>query len=257
MPKSLNRKTVGDWKGFPTTHWTEIFKASSDDEPRRQEALAELLARYWRPIYCYLRCKSCAHEAAEDLTQSFFKDVVLGRGLFQQADRARGRLRTFVLAALDRYRVGVHRAEVRKQRMPEGGLLRLEGIERLKIPDAVQSATPVEVFDYVWASALLDQVVEEVARECREKGNAIHWELFRARVLQPIMDNAEPPSLACLCEKYSIPDKATVSNMIFAVKRRFKARFRRQVRLLVASDDEVDEEIDHFMKVFSKRVARF
>jgi RNA polymerase sigma-70 factor (ECF subfamily) len=257
MSNSLNKDIAGDWKGFPTTHWTEIFQASSDDEPRRQEALGELLTGYWKPIYCYLRSKGCAHEAAEDLTQSFFQDVVLGRGLFQQADPARGRLRTFVLAALNRYTVGVHRAQVRKLRMPEGGLLRLEGIERLRVPDATQFATPVEVFDYVWASTLLDQVVEEVARECQEKGNATHWELFQARVLQPIMDNAEPPSLASLCQKHSIPDKATVSNMIFAVKRRFRARFRRQVGLLVASDHEVDEEIGHFVRVFSKRTARF
>jgi DNA-directed RNA polymerase specialized sigma24 family protein len=257
MSKSLNRKTVGDWKGFPTTHWTDIFEARSDDEPRRQEALGELLARYWRPIYCYLLCKGCTHEAAEDLTQSFFHEVVLGRGLFQKADRARGRLRTFVLVALNRYVVGVHRAEVRKQRMPVGGLVRLERIERLTTPEAVQSATPVEVFNYLWGCTLLDQVVEEVANECREKGNAIHWELFRARVLQPIMNDAEPPSLAFLCQKYSIPDKATVSNMIFSVKRRFRTRFRRQVGLLVASDNEVDDEIGHFMKVFSKRAARF
>ncbi len=192
MSKSLDKKTVGDWKGFPTTHWTDIFEARPGDEPRRQAALVELLGRYWKPVYCYLRSKGYAHEVAEDLTQGFFHEIVLSKGLIQEADRAKGRFRTFLLAALNRYRVGVHRADVRKHRMPGGGLLRLEGIERLKIPDAVQSATPGEVFDYLWASALLGQAVEEVASECREKENTIHWELFRARVLQPIMNNAEP-----------------------------------------------------------------
>ncbi len=156
---------------------------------------------------------------------------------------------------MSRYAANVHRAEVAKQRMPEGGLVRLEGSDGLSVPEPVHYATPVEVFDYAWASALLDQVLADVAGECRETGKSAHWEVFRERVLQPIMGNTESPSLAHLCEKYRISNRAKASNMIVTVKRRFQAILRRHVRQLVDSDAEVYEEIRHFMKVFFGRRA--
>lgn len=240
------------WDGaFHTTHWTEILSARSEDEPRRRAALAELLGRYWKPVYCYLRSRGHAHETAKDLTQGFFHEVVLGKGLVQRAHRARGRFRTFLLKCLDRYVANVHRAEVTKQRMPEGGLVSLEEMDGLTVPEPVHYTTPSEIFDYAWASALLDQVLAEVAAECRETGKATHWKVFRAKVLQPIMSNSAPPHLVELCEKYRISSEAKASNMIITVKRRFQAVLRRHVRQLVDSDAEVYEEIRHLMRIFS------
>lgn len=248
------------WDGaFHTTRWTEIFEARSADESRRtagQAALDALVGRYWKPVYYYLRCKGYAREGAKDLTQGFFHEVVLGRGLIQKADRARGRFRTFLLKALDRYVANVQRDEKRKRRTPEGGLVSLEDVDWLRVPEPVHYASPVEAFDYAWASALLDQVLAEVAGKCRETGTVTHWELFRARVLAPIMDNAEPPSLAHLCEKHSIPKRAKASHMILTVKRRFQSVLRRHVRQFVETDAEVDEEIDHVLKIFSRGGAR-
>jgi hypothetical protein len=176
---------------------------------------------------------------------------VLGKGLVQWAHRARGRFRTFLLKCLDRYVANVHRAAVTKQRMPEGGLVSLEEMDELTVPDPVHYTTPSEIFDYAWASALLDQILAEVAAECRETGKATHWKVFQAKVLQPIMSNSAPLPLVQLCEKYRISSEAKASNMIITVKRRFQAILRRHVRQLVDSDAEVYEEIRHLMRVFS------
>lgn len=257
MSKRGDKRAVGGWSGaFPSTHWTDIFRARSQDEPLRREGMGELLGRYWKPVFCYLRCRGYGNEEAKDLTQGFFHEVVLGRGLVQQADRARGRFRTFLLSALSRYAASVHRAARRKHRMPEGGLVRLEEMDGPNVPEPVHYATPIEVFDYAWASALLDQVLAEVAGECGETGKATHWELFRARVLQPIMENAESPSLSHLCQKYSISNKAKAFNMMMTVKRRLRAVLRRHVRQLVDSEAEVDEEIRDLVRIFSSNGAR-
>jgi len=237
---------------FRTTHWTEIFVARSKDEPRRREALHELLVRYWKPIYYYLRCKGHAHEAAKDLTQGFFHEVVLGKGLIQKADRAKGRFRTFLLTALSRYRTSIRRAETAKQRMPEGGLISMEEIDGEAIPEPVLHTTPSKAFEYAWATALLDQVLDEVAGKCRQKGLATHWRVFRARVVEPTLDNADTPSLTQLCQKYGIPNEAKASHMILTIRRRFRAALREHVRQLVESDAEVEDEIRHLMKVFSR-----
>jgi RNA polymerase sigma-70 factor (ECF subfamily) len=260
MSKRRDKTTVGAWEGaFHTTHWTQILEARSADEPRRaagEAALTDILGRYWKPVYYYLRCKGYDRETAKDLTQGFFHEVVLGRSLLQKADREKGRFRTFLLNALDRYIANVRRDERRKKRTPSGGLVSLEDVDWLTVPEPVHCDSPAEAFDYAWASALLDQVLAELAGKCCETGTSTHWELFRARVLRPITENAEPPSLADLCHKHGIPNKAKASHMILTVKRRFQSVLRRQVRQFVETDDEVDDEIDHLMQIFSKGGAR-
>jgi DNA-directed RNA polymerase specialized sigma24 family protein len=257
MSKGANDTAIRGWNGaFHTTHWSEILDARSNDEPQRHAALEDLLGRYWKPVYCYLRCKGYDDEAAKDLTQGFFCEVVLGRGLVQEADRARGRFRIFLLTALEHYAVSVHRAERAKQRMPEGGFIRLEGVEGLSGPRPVHYATPNELFDYAWASTLLDQVLAEVARKCHEKGKGTHWEVFQAKVLRPLIDDAEAPSLTGLCARYGIASEAKASKMIISVKSLLRAVLRRRVRQFVDSDAEIDDEIRYLVGVFSKRHGR-
>lgn len=241
---------------FETTSWTEIFHARSADKPRRSEALEELLSRYWKPVYCYLRCKGHDNETAKDLTQGFFHEVVLGRGIIQRADRTRGRFRTFLLACLNRYVSKIQRGERTRRRIPRKALISLEGIDGSSIPALSDHTTPGEAFDYAWGTALLDQVIAEVETKCRETGNVTYWELFRERIFLPIMENAPPPSLPALCEKFGIAETAKASHMIFTVKRRFRAMLRRYVRQLVSCDAEVDEEIRYLMKILSRRGAR-
>jgi len=253
MPVKNDKTTGGGANGaFQTTHWSEFLEARSGDEGQRQKTLEDILSRYWKPVYCYLRCKGFDREASKDLTQGFFHEVVLGQGLVQQADRAKGRFRTFLLRCLDHYTANILRDEGRRKRMPEGGLVRLEGMESLKIPESAHYCTPSELFDYAWASALLDQALAEVAAECRRMGKTTHWAVFRDRVLRPIMVNAKPPSLRRLCEKYRIRNRTIASNMIITVKRRFQVILRRHVRRFVDSDSQVYEEVRHLMRIFSR-----
>ncbi len=258
MPVSSNKTTAGGANGaFQTTHWSEFLEARSGDEGHRQRTLGELLSRYWKPVYCYLRCKGFDREDSKDLTQGFFHKVVLGRGLFERADRAKGRFRTFLLTCLNRYVAKIQRAGRAKRRVPEGGLVSLEHVDWLNVPEPAHCTTPSEVFDYAWASALLDQVLEWVRRKCCETGNRVDWELFRERFLLPILDNSDVPSLDCLCEKYGVGKPARASKMILRVKGVFRAALRREVRQLVDSDDQVEDEIGYLMKIFSKGEGRF
>jgi DNA-directed RNA polymerase specialized sigma24 family protein len=250
-------ETAGENKRgtFPSTHWTHILKARSCDEPTRQLALEELLAAYWKPIYCHIRCKGYTTDEAKDLTQGFFSEIVLGRGVIERADYKRGRFRTFLLRCLNRYLTDVFRTERTKRRMPAGGLVCLETVNWAKAPEPVRHTTALEAFDYAWACSLLDKVLAELEAKCREKGTVTQWELFRAKVMEPIRNDVDPPSLTRVCEKYGVPDKATASNMIFSVKRQFRALLRRHVRELVDSDAEVDEEIRELIAIFSKTAA--
>ena len=241
----------GRQEAFETTHWTEIVRVREGDEARRREAMGQTLARYWKPVYCFLRRKGYGNEEAKDLTQGFFHEVVLGRRLVEHADQTKGRFRTFLLTALRRYVVSIHRAESAAKRMPDGGLARLDQTDAPDMPDAASCATPEEAFDHAWAAALLEQVVTDVQNECLADGKAAHWFVFSERVLRPVMDDAYPPSLADLCAEYGISDEALASNMIITVKRRFRACLERHVRQMVDSDEEVATEIRDLIGILS------
>lgn len=88
---------------FYTTCWTVIADSNTDDETRNRLIINDLLSRYWKPVCCYLRRKGHDNESAKDLTQGFFCEIVLGRELIKKANKRKGRFRTFLLTALDRY----------------------------------------------------------------------------------------------------------------------------------------------------------
>jgi RNA polymerase sigma-70 factor (ECF subfamily) len=246
----------GPHGNFDATDWTEVVRTRTLHGDRRRAAMEKLIGRYWKPVYCYIRRKGYPNESAKDLTQGFFQDVVLGRGLPQLADRAKGRFRAFLLTSLDRYLTSAHRTEVAEKRLPREGLVSLEGFESSTATEPADDTTPDAAFNYAWASELLNEVLAEVEQQCEAAGEQTHWAVFQARVLRPILEATEPPPLPEICAQHGVADTARASNMLVTVKRRFQASLRRHVRRFVGSDAAVEEEISDLMKIFSDTRAR-
>ncbi len=255
MGNSLDTEMGGTDHGFQRTHWTQILGAQTTDEAGRQAAVNDLFVAYWKPVYFYLRRKGYDNETAKDLVQGFFLEVVMGRELIQRADPAKGRFRTFLLTALDRYVASVNRAGRRAKRVPPGGLVHLDAINWDDVPEPHHVVTPDETFNYAWASALLDEVLKKLELECIETGKQTHWDVFCARALNPILKNEEPVAVADLCARYGIDSERKAWDMVSALKQRFRAILRFHVRLFVETEDEVDEEIGELLKIFSKKGA--
>ena len=245
--------SIGGAKGtFGVTRWTAIESIASKDDSGSKALVGDLLKAYWKPVYCYLRHKGYNNEQAKDLTQGFFHEVVLGRELIQRADRTKGRFRTLLLRALDRYLVSIHRKETAQKRIPEQKLISLEGSTFGDLPEAAGNLDSDEVFHYAWVCELLDRMLEEVEAECRQSGMGVHWDMFNDRILHPILASAEPLPLEELCRKYGIDGRTRASSMIFVVKRRFQAAAKRLLRESVASEHEIDEEVLELMKFLAK-----
>ena len=252
MRRSGKTSMGGARSGFQTTHWSEIRNARTQDQARRRVVVDNLSRRYWKPIYCYLRRKGYGNEQAKDLTQGFFHEVVLGRNLVQRANKTRGRFRAFLLTALNNYIIGVHRANVASKRRPADGIVSLEEFDEESMSITAKDMRPEDIFTYVWASVLMDEVISEVKEGCLQDGKKVHWQVFRARVLKPIMAGVEPSPVSELCKRLNIENKDKVSNMVVTVKRRFRMAMARRVRQHVDSDDEVEQEIQDLMKILSK-----
>lgn len=236
-------------ESFLTTQWSLIEKVGSDKQQDKNQALiGQLIKRYWKPVYCYVRRKGYGNEESKDIVQSFFHEVVLGRELIQQADKGKGRFRSFLLFALNRYLKVIRRAEKAKKRIPKGKLVSMDLEDLPELMEITSGLTPEGSFDYAWVSGLLQQVLEEVEAQCYKDNKTVHWHIFEDRVLRPIVEEEDALCMEEICHKYGISDAVKASNMIVTVKRRFQSSLKRHLRESVTSDDEVEEELEEIIR---------
>jgi RNA polymerase sigma-70 factor (ECF subfamily) len=241
----------GPGSRFEETQWTEIGRIPDADEQERQAILDDLCRRYWRPVYSYLRFRGQSHEDARDLTQAFFAEIVFGKDLISQADRSRGRFRTFLLTALNSFVHQEYRKSTAQKRMPRQGLFSLSDAQAGQMEVTSSAHSPQEAFTFAWAASLLEEVLEEVRQSCRADGLAVHWDLFEARVVDPMLHGQQSPELSQLCRKHGLEDSTQVSNMLVTVKRRFRTHLRSAVRRNLRPGEDVEEEIRELMKILS------
>jgi len=239
----------GRHEAFQTTRWTEVVGAGAADTFEWREALASLVRRYWKPVYCFLRQRGCDNEKAKDITQGFFLDVVLQRKLVRHADQAKGRFRTFLLAALEHYVVDIHRCANARKRMPSGGLASLDAFDPVTVPTTMHARSPSDAFQYAWAGELVNEALGELETEYRQGGREAHWLAFFARVIRPILDDRPGPGLPELCERFGIENEVKASNMITAAKRRFRSILTSLARKSVESGEDAEQEITELMHI--------
>jgi RNA polymerase sigma-70 factor (ECF subfamily) len=205
--------------------------------------LAELYQKYWKPIYCYLRSMGFGNEQAKDLTQGFFTDKVLGQDLAARADREKGRFRSFLLRAVRNYTVSVQRA----------GRTHLSLDDDQEVEDA--RTNPESEFNRAWADQLLQEVLEELELECRERNKLTHWQVFHDWLLEAQIEQKRE-AMDQICVRHGVPDASTAYHMIENVKRRFRSILRDRLSGLAGSEEEIEMEIRDFIDIFSRGPAR-
>jgi RNA polymerase sigma-70 factor (ECF subfamily) len=89
-------------QAFPPTRWSQVLAARQESSPEGAAALEAVCRAYWYPLYAYVRrCGQSPHDA-QDLTQEFFR-LLLEKRWLEDADREKGRLRSFLITALKRF----------------------------------------------------------------------------------------------------------------------------------------------------------
>lgn len=252
MSKLSERTAIGGQKrAFETTRWSQISLVQKSDAELQRSIVNDLICAYWKPVYCYLRQKGYGNEEAKDLTQGFFQEIVLGRGLIYQADPSKGRFRTFLLTALNRYVSNEHRRETTRKRMPAHNLQRFDADQLPDLPADGSAVTPDEAFSYAWATEILDAVLKEVKQGFCETGRAVYWTVFQERVLTPILEDVAPPSISEICRRYGVDAESRASNMIATAKRRFQRVLQLKLSQFVEADSTVEAEFHDLLAALS------
>jgi RNA polymerase sigma-70 factor (ECF subfamily) len=220
-----------------------------EDEARRLEAMALILRRYASPLRSHLVVrKRIDPDRADDLLQQFIADKVLRLGILKTAQRQKGKFRTFLLMALDRFVLNQIRDQNVAWRACENGWA-----DVADEPDVTDTAgEPSDEFDAQWARTVLADALARMREVCRKAGRNVLWDVFNHRVVQPALEGTEPSSYAELAARFSLGSPVDAANAVLTGKRML-ARFLREVVGEYARDTaEVDEEIRDLRRIVAR-----
>jgi RNA polymerase sigma factor (sigma-70 family) len=232
---------------FATTHWSVVLAAARSDSTRAQAALARLCQTYWYPLYAYVRRRGHEAHDAQDLTQEFFARLLEHKWL-AQADRERGRFRTFLLTAMSHFLANEwDKARAQKR----GGAvqivpLQLDGAETRYGQEPAAPLTPEQCYDRRWALALLDQVLNELRQEHLAAGSV---ELFDT--LKPcLVGDRQAQPYTALGVRLGLSEGA-VKVAVHRLRQRYRQLLRDEIAQTVASAEEVTEEMRYLFAVLA------
>ncbi|HEX5790976.1 MAG TPA: sigma factor [Luteolibacter sp.] len=211
-----------------------------------QAALNNLCSLYWQPVYAFLRRKGNSPADAEDLTQGFFKEL-LSRGSLDDVAQEKGRLRTFLLKAVTRHMINAHEKLSAAKRGGGQALLSLdfESAEGQYQIEPGHAVTPELEFERQWALRLLDNAFAEVRGEAETNGRSGLFEDLKG----VISLDAAVVAYDEIASRHQLTEGA-VKAAAHRLRQGFRNALRRAIAQTVASQDEVDEEIQHLFQVF-------
>lgn len=243
---------TSDHRRFPQTHWTLVNRAAGQSDAEATKALGQLLERYLPALNAHLVFgKRVPPDRADDLLHSFVAEKILEGELLRHADRARGKFRTFLLTALDRYAVSRFRKEQAARRHPgEGAMMALDDVADWKEDEA---ATPRSAaFDIAWVREVIHETLRRVEDECRTSGRDKYWKIFEARVANPILHGEPAESYELIVNRLGFDTPMRASNALITVKRMFERQFRAVIREYVGDDAEVETEIHELHAILAE-----
>jgi DNA-directed RNA polymerase specialized sigma24 family protein len=229
---------------FPTTSWSLVLAAAEPTTSSRA-ALASLCKMYWPPIYAFIRRTGYDRDQAQDLTQGFFT-VLLEKNYLGDADRERGRFRTFLLAAVKHF---LSNQWDRANALKRGGGHMAVPIDPVEaearyLPEVVQQRTPENLFERRWAFSLLEHVMAKLRLEFAAMDKAEYFDKLS------IFLNGDPKSdhyQALAAEVGASPGALRVA--VHRMRRKYRDLLRTEIAKTVSTPAEIDEEIRFLMSV--------
>lgn len=217
---------LGPGREFEETSWS-LVRESHD-----RKALDKLLSAYWRPLYVFIRRQSFSNEEAKDLVQGFMVQL-LERSAIRMADPARGKFRTFLLAALANYIANWQRATRRQKRGGARLHVSLDTTrgEKEYLKSVASGEAPERALDRAWARNLWQQALSEL------RGSPEHLEAFRMRLSgRDYRDIAAATGL----------EVAAAETAVHRLRQKLRETIESYIRQTVESARELESELYEF-----------
>jgi RNA polymerase sigma-70 factor (ECF subfamily) len=201
---------------------------------------------YWQPVYAFVRRKGYDRDQAQDLTQAFFA-TMLEKNYLGDADRERGRFRTFLLTAVKHFLANEWDQAHALKRGGGQAPVPIDPVEAEawfvpavseRLPD-----TPEALFERRWALSLLEQVMTKLRAEFAAEGKAEYFDR-----LQPLL-SGDPEAIrydALAAEIGSSPGALRVA--VHRMRRRYRDLLRTEIAETVSTPADIDEEIRFLLR---------
>lgn len=237
--------SAGGREQFPQTRWSVVLAARDPNDSRAARALDELCGAYWFPLYVYVRRRGFSPEDAEDLTQGYFA-ALIEKGYLAQADRDRGRLRSFLLTTLKHFLADEWSRANALKRGHGKQIISIDAAaaeERYAL-EPVDGSSPDRLFDQRWALTLLDNVLVALRAGYVEAGQERLFDGLKPFLAWNSGGEAYREAAAALGMKENALRVA-----IFRLRRRYGELLREQVADTVTNANEVPAELEHLLSL--------
>jgi RNA polymerase sigma factor (sigma-70 family) len=224
---------------FPDTAWTHVLAGRCGSEGQTVRALEELCRQYWPAIYSYLRALGLTKEEAEDVTQEFTAEFILGEPL-HRADPARGSLRAYMKQSIRNYLANRARSIGRLKR---GGNVVHVAVETAA--DTASAAPPDEAYDREWALTVMERAMTSLRESYAARGKSALFDLLKTGLAGGAL---QPYAAIGLSAGVS---EAQIRLEVHRARRRLADALRREVAATVAAETDVDAELRYLLAVLS------
>ncbi|MFK7820365.1 MAG: RNA polymerase sigma factor [Planctomycetaceae bacterium] len=244
----MSSKThFGGNRQFATTQWSTVRAVNNDNPTAANSALQELCQAYWYPLYTYVRRQGNDADAAADLTQAFFADL-LQRDDLKKVDPDRGKFRSFLLAAMKHFLINQWDKGRAQKRGGGRALLSLDfgeaDIRYRREPSHAE--TPELLYQKQWVKALLERVTDALGSEFADRGKAHQFDTLK----KFLGGKNNEGTLAEAAGQLSMSEVA-VKVAVHRMRQRFGEILRADIANTVSTAEEVDSEIQQLFSVFS------
>jgi len=248
-PSSPGSDPVRDLSGaFHTTHWSVVLAAGQEDSSQAAEALETFCRTYWYPLYAYIRRRGYSPADAQDLTQEFFARL-LKENYPGQADRAKGKFRSFLLLTLNHFLSDAHAQATTRKHGGGQNIVSLDDQapeERYRL-EAANDVSPDKLFELRWARTILNNALLRLRAEFVSAGKADSYEVLKA--FEP--GEQKTISYADAAARLGASESA-VKAMIHRLRQRHRELVREEIAHTVSTEAEVDEELHYLIAVISQ-----
>jgi RNA polymerase sigma-70 factor (ECF subfamily) len=224
---------------FASTRWSVVAAAGQGESPEAALALGTLCRVYWYPLYAYARRRLGNAHDAQDATQAFFAQL-LDKNFLHEVDRARGKFRSFLVAAFSHF-LSKERDKANAQKRGGGRtLVPLDfqsGEEQYRFEPA-DNETPEAIFERRWALTLLQQTLKRLRDEFCAAGKEKLFDCLK----ETLTGEELPRPYAQVADELGISEPA-IKVAVHRLRRRYQELLRDEIAQTVARPEDVDEEL--------------